>query len=54
MADKNALGMIGRMRCAATLMVMTIGGVVIGDHLSGRVHFDEGMRVTASLPSAVR
>jgi len=50
MADRNALGMIGLLLCAATLAVMTIGGVVIGSHLSGGLELDDGLRVAASLP----
>lgn len=54
MADRNALGLIGLMLCAATLAVMTIGGLVVGDHLSGRVQLDDALRVTASFPGVVR
>lgn len=54
MADRNALGMIGLMLCAATLAVMTIGGVVVGGHLSGHAQIDDGARVTVSLPGVAR
>lgn len=50
MADRTALGMIGLMLCAATLAVMTIGGVVISGHLSGGIQLDDGLRVTVTLP----
>jgi hypothetical protein len=42
MADKRALGMIGLMLCTVTLLVMTVGTVVVGEHLSGRLQIDEG------------
>jgi hypothetical protein len=41
MADKRALGMIGLMLCTVTLLVMTVGAVVVGDHLTGRMHIDD-------------
>ena len=53
MADRNALGMIGLMLGVATMFVMMVGGVVVGDHLSGRLHIDEGMAVV-TLPAAAR
>lgn len=54
MADRTALGMIGLMLGAATIFVMMVGGVVIGDHLTGRLHMDEvGLRV-ATLPTTTR
>ncbi len=54
MADKNGLVMIGVMLCAATLMVMTIGGVVVRDHLSGRLSLEDGLRISAPTPSVER
>jgi hypothetical protein len=41
MADKRALGMIGLMLCTVTLLVMTVGAVVVGDHLTGRLQIDD-------------
>jgi hypothetical protein len=52
-ADKNALGIIGLMLCTATVFVMTIGAVVVNDHLSGRLHIDGNLPV-AALPLAAR
>ncbi len=43
MADRNALGMIGLLFGAATLFVMMAGAVVVGDHLTGKLHIDEGL-----------
>lgn len=58
MADRTALGMIGLMLGVATMFVMMVGGVVVGDHLTGRLHIDEGLRVAtlpaATLPAAAR
>ncbi len=49
MADKNALGMIGLMLGAATMFVVSVGAVVVSDHISGRVQFaDSAPLVTAS------
>jgi hypothetical protein len=53
MADRNALGKIGLMLGAATMMVMMVGAFIVTDHLTGRLHIDEGLSV-ASLPSGVR
>lgn len=53
MADRSALSRIGLMLGAATMMVMMIGGVVISDHLSGRMQLDDNVRVVG-LPSTVR
>ncbi|MFN3657461.1 MAG: hypothetical protein ACK4UO_09440 [Pseudolabrys sp.] len=53
MADKNALGAIGLMLGAATMLVMVIGSVVISDHLNGNLQLDEGVRVVA-LPAVTR
>jgi hypothetical protein len=52
MADRSALGKIGLLLGAATLFVMMIGTVVVSDHLSGRLHIDDGL--TAVLPVAAR
>lgn len=41
MADRNALGKIGLMFVAATLMVMMTGAVVVADHLSGRADIED-------------
>jgi hypothetical protein len=51
MADRNALGLIGLMFGAATAVVMMIGAVVIGNHLTGRLHIDDVS--LATLPSVV-
>ncbi|MFA6267245.1 MAG: hypothetical protein WC670_16195 [Pseudolabrys sp.] len=40
-ADRNALGKIGLMFVAATLMVMMTGAVVVADHLTGRVNIED-------------
>jgi hypothetical protein len=40
--------MIGLMLVAATLMVMTAGAVVIGDHLNGRPHIDQNSPIAAA------
>jgi hypothetical protein len=41
MADKRALGMIGLMLCTVTLLVMSVGAVLVGDHLTGRLQIDD-------------
>jgi hypothetical protein len=46
MADKRALGMIGLMLCTVTLLVMTVGTVVVGEHLTGRLQIDDGAPIT--------
>jgi hypothetical protein len=53
MADRNALGLIGLMLFAATFLVATVGAVLVNDHLSGRLHFDDAIAVV-SQPAAVR
>jgi hypothetical protein len=53
MADRSALGKIGLMLGAATMMVMMVGAFVVTDHLTGRLHIDDGMS-EVSLPSGVR
>ena len=53
MADRNALGTIGLLLGAATIFVMTIGAVVVGDHLTGRLHIDDGLAAVAA-PAATR
>ncbi|HZL41212.1 MAG TPA: hypothetical protein VFC45_13155 [Pseudolabrys sp.] len=53
MADRHALGMIGLMLCTVTVLVMMTGAVVVGDHLSGRLHIDDELPVTMlALPAA--
>lgn len=52
MADRSALGMIGLLLGAATIVVMTIGTVVVSDHLSGRLHMEDGL--TAALAASAR
>jgi len=53
MADKSALGRIGLMLGAATMMVMMVGALVVTDHVTGRLQIDDDLRVV-SLPSAAR
>lgn len=53
MADRNALGMIGLLFGAATLVVMMAGAFVVGDHLTGRMHLDEDL-VAVARPLAAR
>lgn len=52
MADRSALGMIGIMFGAATAIVMMIGGVVVRDHLTGRLHIEDSapMQLVSTLP----
>lgn len=47
MADRNALGLIGLLFGVATLIVMMTGAVVVGDHLTGRMHIDDGFKAVA-------
>ncbi|HZL32282.1 MAG TPA: hypothetical protein VFC54_14650 [Pseudolabrys sp.] len=47
MADRNALGVIGLLFGAATLFVMMAGGIVVADHLTGKLHIDDGLAVAA-------
>lgn len=54
MADKHALGIIGLMLCTATMLVTMAGAVVVGDHLTGRLHIDEMPATLAALPSTAR
>jgi hypothetical protein len=54
MADRNALGRIGMIFCAATVAVITIGGVVVGQNLNGRYQFDDSARVSALTVAAAR
>ena len=53
MADRNALGKIGLMLGAATMMVMMVGAFVVTDHLTGRLHFDDNL-IAVTLPSTAR
>jgi hypothetical protein len=53
MADRNALGRIGLMLGAATIMVMMVGTFVVTDHLTGRLQIEDGLPVV-SVPSAAR
>lgn len=41
MADRNALGKIGLMFVAATLLVMMTGAVVVAGHLNGGHSLDD-------------
>jgi hypothetical protein len=47
MADRNALGMIGLLFGAATLFVMMAGGIVVADHLTGKLHIEDGLSAVA-------
>ena len=49
MADRSALGRIGLMLGAATMMVMMIGVFVVTDHLTGRLQIDDGLSVTSAV-----
>lgn len=53
MADRNALGLIGLLFGAATIFVMMIGGIVVGDHLTGRLNVEDGLTAVA-LPMSSR
>jgi len=53
MADRSALGRIGLMLGAATMMVMMIGAFVVTDHLTGRLQIEDGLSAVA-MPMAVR
>lgn len=52
MADRSALGMIGLLLGAATLFVMMMGAVVVADHLSGKLHLEDGLAELAQPMSA--
>ncbi len=54
MVDKNALGMIGLMLCAATVLVTIVGAVVVNDHLTGRPHIEDDWPAAAMTLSQVR
>jgi hypothetical protein len=45
--------MIGLLLGAATLFVMMAGAFVVGDHLTGRMHIDDGLTAVA-LPLSAR
>ena len=53
MADRNALGLIGLMLGAATMFVVSVGAVVVIDHVTGRLTFADSAPVmqTAALSS---
>lgn len=51
MADRTALGMIGLMLGAATMMVVTIGGFVVNDTLNGRVALEDSVVRVGELPT---
>ena len=52
MADRSGLGIIGVMLGTATLLVLLVGSLVVGETLTGRVSIDDG--VSATLPAAAR
>lgn len=55
MADRNALGMIGLLFGATTLFVMMMGAVVVADHLSGKLHIEDGpLQLEQPLRAAVQ
>jgi len=53
MADRTGLAMIGLMLVAATIFVMTVGGVVVSEHLNGQPYVDGGLSM-ARLPAVAR
>jgi hypothetical protein len=53
MAGRNAPGKIGLLFGAATLIVMMAGAAVVGAHLTGRLHIDDGLAAVA-LPLSAR
>ena len=53
MADRSALGKIGLMLGAATMMVMMIGTFVVTDHLTGRMQIEDAAGVVV-LPTDLR
>ena len=53
MADRHALGLIGLLLGVATIVVATVGAVVVNDHLSGKMRLDDGP-VVAGPPVAGR
>lgn len=54
MVDRTALGMIGLMLGVATIMVAMVGGLVISDHLSGRLQIEDKLNVSALSEASVR
>jgi len=55
MADRNALGMIGLLFGATTLFVMMMGAVVVADHLSGKLHIEDGSsQLEQAMPAAMQ
>jgi len=46
--------MIGLMLGVATIMVMTVGGWVISDHLNGRLTLEDGVRFSGMATVSVR
>jgi predicted peroxiredoxin len=55
MADRNALGMIGLLFGATTLFVMMMGAVVVADHLSGKLHIEDGpSQLEQVMPAAIQ
>ena len=42
MADRNSLKFIGFLYGGFTALVMIVTGIVVGDHLSGRLSLDQG------------
>jgi len=53
MADRNGLGMIGVMLGAATLLVLLVGSLVVGETMTGRVQIDDSVGAV-TLPAAAR
>lgn len=54
MADRTALGMIGLMLGAATIVVATVGGLVISYHMNGRLQIEDKLSVSALSETSVR
>jgi hypothetical protein len=53
MADIRSLNVIGLLLGAATMMVMMVGAFVVTDHLTGRMHLEDGLP-DISAPAAAR
>lgn len=48
MTDKNGLGLIGLMLGAATMFVISVGAVVVTDHISGRLQLADNAQAVVS------
>ncbi len=54
MADKNVLGMIGLMLCAATVLVTMVGVIVVNSQLTGQLQTDDNSPAAVVLLPAAR